>query len=94
MNNRLFVNGVLWVLRSGACWQDLPECYSNWKSQHKCFTRWSAAGAWERVLEHLIEHPDKSYVSLDSSLVGAHQQTATGKTSKGGIRLWLARDAK
>jgi len=89
-DNRLFVNGALWVLRSGAHWHDLPERYGKWKTAHKRFTRWARAGVWERVFEHLIEDPDNDYISLDSSLVRAHQQAATGKGGgqKGGIRLW------
>lgn len=75
----LFVNGILWVLRSGAHWHDLPERYGKWKTLHKRFTRWAKAGVWERVFEHLIEDPDNDYVSLDSTLVRAHQQAATGK---------------
>ena len=42
--NRLFVNGVLWVLRSGARWHDLPERYGKYKSVHKRFVRWARAG--------------------------------------------------
>lgn len=89
-DNLTFVNGVLWVLRSGAHWHDLPERYGKWKTAHKRFTRWSEAGVWERVFEHLIEDPDNDYISLDSTLVRAHQQAATGRGSgqKGGIRLW------
>ncbi len=87
-DNRLFVNGVLWVLRSGAHWHDLPDRYGKWKTVHKRFTRWAKAGVWERVFEHLIEDPDNSHVSLDSSLVRAHQQAATGKGSKGETRRW------
>src|SRR3954470_1562539 len=43
-DNRLFVNGVLWVLRSGAHWHDLPERYSKWKSVHTRFARWAKSG--------------------------------------------------
>ena len=89
-DNLRFVNGVLWVLRSGAHWHDLPERYGKCKSAHKRFTRRAKAGVGERVFEHLIGDPDNDHVSLDSSLVGVHQQAATGKGGgqKGGIRLW------
>lgn len=88
-DNRLFVNGVLWVLRSGAHWHDLPARYGKWKSLHKRFSRWAKAGVWERVFEALIRDPRNEYLMLDTTLVRAHQQAATGK---GGarIRLWGA----
>ena len=90
-DNRLFVNGVLWVLRSGAHWHDLPERYGKWKTVHKRFTRWAKAGVWERVFENLIDDPDNDHVMLDPTMVRAHQQAATGK---GGaeIRLWGVRE--
>jgi transposase len=91
-DNRLFVNGCLWVLRSGAHWRDLPERYGKWKTLHKRFTRWAKAGVWDEVFASLIKQRDNQYLMLDSTLVRAHQQAATGK---GGtkIRLWGAPEA-
>jgi transposase len=86
-DNRTFVNAVLWVLRSGARWSDMPERYGKFKTVHKRFTRWAAKGVWERVFDNLIRDRDNDYLMIDSTIVRAHQQAATGK---GGakIRLW------
>ena len=91
-DNRLFVNGVMWVLRSGAHWHDLPERYGKWKSVHTRFARWAKSGVWEQVFEALIKDRKNEYVMLDTTLVRAHQQAATGK---GGTRtrLWGAPEA-
>ena len=83
-DNRLFVNGVLWVLRSGAFWQHLPERYGRWKSVHARFTRWAKKGVWEKVFAELIKDRDNKYLMLDTTLVRVHQQAAGGK---GGPRL-------
>lgn len=91
-DNRRFVNGVLWVLRSGAHWHDLPPRYGKYKSVHKRFTRWAKAGVWERVFDSLTADPDNDYLMLDSSLVRAHQQAATGKGGAA-TRLWGVREA-
>ncbi len=89
-DNRAFVNGVLWVLRSGARWSDLPPRYGeNWKTVHTRFARWAKAGAWERVFRHLARAPDNEYLMIDSSIVRAHQQAAAGKGGRA-TRLWDA----
>jgi transposase len=86
-DNRLFVNGCLWVLRSGAHWGDLPERYGRWKTLHRRFSRWCHAGVWERVFTALTADRDNQYLMIDSTIVRAHQQAAAGK---GGprIRRW------
>jgi putative transposase len=87
VDNRLFVNAVLWVLRSGARWSDLPERYGKYKTVHKRFMRWAEKGVWERLFVVLTRDRDNEYLMIDSTIVRAHQQAATGK---GGAktRLW------
>ena len=81
-DNRLFVNGVLWVLRSGAHWHDLPARYGKWKSLHKRFSRWARSGVWEAVFKRLLADPRNEYVMIDSTLVKAHQAAAAGKRGR------------
>lgn len=89
-DNRLFINGVLWVLRSGARWSDLPERYGKYKTVHKRFTRWARAGVWERIFALLARDRDNEYLMIDSSIVRAHAQAATGQKGGRTIRLWGA----
>jgi transposase len=90
-DNRRFVNAVLWVLRSGAHWHDLPERYGKWKTVHTRFARWAKSGVWEKVFSTLIADRRNEYLMLDTTLVRAHQQAATGKGGRA-TRLWGARE--
>ena len=89
-DNRAFLNGVLWVLRSGARWSDLPARYGdNWKTVHKRFTRWAHGGVWEQVFRTLSAAPDNEYRMIDSTIIRAHQSAASGKGGRP-TRLWGA----
>ena len=55
-DTRQFINGVFWILRTGAPWRDLPETYGNWKNVHRRFCRWRDKGIWEKILEALARH--------------------------------------
>ncbi len=87
-DNRRFVNGVLWVLRSGMRWQDLPERYGKYKSVHKRFSRWARSGVWDRVFADLVKDRQNRYLMIDSTIVRAHQQAAAARKKGARTRLW------
>jgi transposase len=77
-DNRLFVNAVLFVLKTGIPWEDLPARYGKPNSVWKRFDRWSAAGVWEQIAQALAD-PDLQEVQLDSTSIKAHPVAATGR---------------
>ena len=92
-DNRVFINGVLWVLRSGAHWHDLPERYGKYKSVHKRFSRWSASGVWEKVFRDLVADRKNAYLMIDSTIVRAHQHSAGALKKRGSTKPSAARAA-
>ena len=58
INNREFINAVLWVLRTGSPWRDLPPDFGDWKNTHRRFCRWRDRKIWELLLEIFITDPD------------------------------------
>jgi putative transposase len=83
-DNRMFVEGVLWIARTGSPWRDLPACFGRWNSVFQRFSRWSREGVWHRIFAALCDDPDFEYLILDSTIVRAHQH-ATG--AKGGLKI-------
>ena len=81
-SNRLMVEAIVWVLRTGAPWRDLPKRFGPWKSVYTRFRRWTQQGVWTQVLEKLAEQQDGERYMIDATIVRAHQD-ATG-AKKGG----------
>jgi len=75
-NNRQFLNGVFWILRTGAPWRDLPPDYGDWKNTHRRFCRWRDAGRWENILEALAQNPDYEWLMIDASHCKVHPHAA------------------
>jgi transposase len=77
-DNRLFVNAVLWIAKTGAQWRDLPERFGKWNSVWKRFDRWARKGVWQRVFAAL-QDTDLEWLLLDSTVIRAHQHAAGAK---------------
>jgi transposase len=75
-NNRLFIDAVLYRIRTGIPWRDLPERFGDFKNIHRRFSRWAEKGLWTNLLSLLTEDADEEYVMIDSTLVRAHQHSS------------------
>lgn len=88
------INAILWKLRTGAPWRDLPERYGPWKTAHERLRMWTADGTWDRILAQVVVKDDslgsleenvEFVISVDSTSVRAHQHAA-GARKKGAAR--------
>lgn len=75
-DNRLFVEAVLWMARTGVPWRDLPPEFGPWNSAFRRFSRWADKGVWQAIFARLSEDADFEEVFLDSTIVRAHQHAA------------------
>lgn len=81
-DHRRVINGILWRLRTGAPWRDIPERYGPWQTCYDRLVRWRRSGVWERILQTFQGQADAAgevdweVVSVDSTVVRAHQHAA------------------
>lgn len=91
-DNRLFINAVYWIAKTGAPWRDLPPRFGRWNSVFQRFNRWSKRGVWRRVAEALSDDVDLEWLMIDSTVVRAHQHAAGQKGGKTAKNLAAARE--
>jgi transposase len=83
-DNRRFLEAVLWIVRTGSPWRDLPESFGNWFSVWKRFRRWALKGVFEHIFAALSADPDFEYALIDGTIIRVHQH---GTGAKGGLKI-------
>jgi transposase len=76
VNDRRVLNGIFWILRSGAPWRDLPEAFGPYTTCYNRFVRWRRAGVWGRIIDALATAQDATVQMIDTSIVRVHQHGA------------------
>lgn len=81
-DSRLMLNGILWILKTGAPWRDLPRNeFGPWQTVYKRFAKWASLSLWDEIIEGLSKDPDTENAMIDASYVKVHQH---GTGAKGG----------
>ena len=96
-DNRLFLDAVLYVAKTGIPWRDLPDRFGKWGTVWKRFDRWSRKGVWAGLFDAL-QDPDLEWLILDSTIIRAHPAAAGAKKKRTGpgartSRRWAAAGA-
>jgi transposase len=79
-DNRLFVNAILWIAKTGAPWRDLPERFGHWHNVFQRYNRWCKKGVFKSIMDQFQE-PDLELLILDSTVIRAHQHAAGAEGS-------------
>jgi transposase len=72
-NDRRVLNGIFWVLRSGAPWRDLPDTFGPYTTCYNRFVRWGRVGVWDQIMDALAAMHDAAVQMIDTSVVRVHQ---------------------
>ena len=84
VDNRRFVEAVLWLVRTGSPWRDLPESFGSWNSVFRRFRRWVQKGVFESLFKALSDDQDFEYAIIDGTIVRVHQH---GTGARGGLKI-------
>ncbi len=82
-DNRLFLEAVLWIARTGSRWRDLPPMFGKWNTVFKRFRDWVRADVLQRIFEAVADAPDMEYAMIDGTIVRVHRH---GQGAKGGLK--------
>lgn len=93
-NNRLFIDALLWLARSGGRWRDLPGSYGKHQTVKRRYYDWVERGVLGDILLALSQDADLEWLSIDSTVIRAHSQAAGARRKKGGLmpRVWVVRE--
>ena len=83
-NIRATVNGIYWIMKTGAPWRTLPACFGKWQEVYQCFSRWAKQGIFQDIFSKIIETADTDEISIDSTFVKVHQHALSG-SKKGAV---------
>ena len=78
-DNRKLLNGVLWILHTGAPWRDLPEYYGPWQTVYKRFAQWQKNDKFKQLFENVRENPDMQDLCIDGTDIKAQRASAGAK---------------
>ena len=105
-DRRLMLNGILWILRTGAPWRDMPERFGHWRTVYGYFQQWRADGTFDCILQALQVRLDRqgkidwdlwcidgSSVRAARAAAGASKKVSTDTSKSRTTTLWAAREA-
>ena len=78
-DSRMMFNAILWILKTGAPWRDLPKEFGPWQTAYKSFAKWAKMAVWDAILLELSKDADPEAILIDASYVKLHQHVAGAK---------------